>query len=351
MPSKRKFGQGISTESDWKDRLLRWYAANKRDLPWRRTREVYPVWVSEVMLQQTQVATALPYYERWMARFPTLESLATATEQDVLSIWQGLGYYRRAKLLRKGAQYVIDHGLPSTVEGWKKVPGIGAYSAAAIGSIALGLPAAAVDGNVERVFARFTANASSGAELLNSARAWSQAEIPERSSADWNQALMELGATVCTPRGPKCDECPLQDSCVARQTWTVDRYPAGVEAPATVAEVHTVWVPYRDGRFGLRQIPDGKWWSGMWEFPRVRAGDEAHLSQWLGSPWLESLGSVRHQVTQHKLLIEASLVRCDNEIETVHWYRLEALKELPMPTPQRKVLRMALQALGLRDDS
>src|SRR4051794_18052562 len=143
--------------------LLAWYDEHKRDLPWRRTRDPYAIWASEIMAQQTQIATVIPYWERWLARFPTVEALAAADEADVLSMWQGLGYYRRARLFLSGARWVVAHGMPKTAEGWKKVPGVGAYTAGAIASIAFGDPAPLVDGNVERVYARLEDDASEGA--------------------------------------------------------------------------------------------------------------------------------------------------------------------------------------------
>jgi A/G-specific adenine glycosylase len=277
--------------TSWREGLLKWYGANRRDLPWRRTCDPYAIWISEVMLQQTQVATVIPYFERWMSRFPIVESLAEADEQDVLSLWQGLGYYRRAKLLRKGACWIVANGWPSDVAAWREVPGVGEYTAAAIGSIAQNLPAAVVDGNVERVFARFTASDLVGTGLLRAARVWAADVLVLEHHGDWNQALMELGATVCTPRDPKCSQCPIEERCVARQTWTVDRFPVAEAKPAIVCETHTVWVPLFEGRFGVRQIPEGQWWAGMWEFPRsVKPNGEEALGSRVGEGWPENLG-------------------------------------------------------------
>ncbi len=332
----------------WRSALLDWYRTHGRDLPWRRTRDPYAVWVSEVMLQQTQVATVLPYYARWMARFPTVEALAKADEQEVLALWQGLGYYRRAKLLLQGSRWVAEHGWPSDLKGWLAVPGVGPYTAAAIGSIAQSLPAAVVDGNVERVFARFTACDLAGGALLRAAQRWADEALDREHPADWNQALMELGAMVCTPRAPHCDRCPIENMCVARQSWTVDRYPTASRPPATVRETHTVWVPFCEGRFGIRPIPEGEWWGGMWEFPRSRADSpEAELRAMVGEGWLEELGEVRCQVTHHRITFEAWLVRCEAPSKELEWRTRAELDAMPLPSPVRKVLVRAAVALGL----
>lgn len=300
------------------------------------------------MLQQTQVATALPYYERWMSRFPDVETLARSDEQEVLALWQGLGYYRRARYLLEGARWVVANGWPTNIEGWRAVPGVGEYTAAAVGSIAQDLPAAVVDGNVERVFARFTACDRTGPALLKEARIWAKDVLSSESPGDWNQALMELGATVCTPRNPRCPECPIEVTCVARQNWSVERYPAPSAKPATVAETHTVWAPFGEGRFGVRQIPEGEWWGGMWEFPRSKGPDVAtDLRALVGEGWLEDLGTVRHHVTHHRITIDAWLVRVESRRAELAWRVPGELEELPMPSPQRKVLKRALEALGM----
>lgn len=335
---------------EWRRSLVAWYAKNRRELPWRKTRDPYAVWVSEVMLQQTQVATVVPYFERWMARFPTVKTLAESTEEQVLEIWQGLGYYRRAKLLRNGAQWVAQNGIPQSYQEWLNVPGIGPYTAAAISSISQGYPAAVVDGNVERVFARFRANSLVGASLLNAARQWSQEVLDTGNPGNWNQALMELGATICTPKDPKCDNCPIEEVCVALQTWTVDHYPKRTLKADIEKEEHLVWVPHFENRFGVRQIPEGQWWAGLWEFPRVnltKGQTEEDLKALTGEGWLESLGLIRHQVTNHRILLEASLFRCGAASPALDWRTREELAQLPMPSPQRKVFARAERALGI----
>jgi A/G-specific adenine glycosylase len=202
-------------------RLLEWYECNRRDLPWRRNRDPYAIWVSEIMLQQTRVAVVVERYQAFMARFATLVSLARATEQEVLAAWSGLGYYRRARMLHKAAQFVADHcqgNLPQTAAELRLLPGIGAYTAAAVASIAHGERVAVVDGNVERVLCRMEgwkagSRAGGGAQVRRKIEALAAELVCPERPGDSNQALMELGATLCLPRNPQCEECPVADDC------------------------------------------------------------------------------------------------------------------------------------------
>ena len=325
--------------------LLAWYGEKKRDLPWRQTRDPYAIWVSEVMLQQTQVATVLPYYERWMQRFPTVHHLAEADEQEVLRYWQGLGYYRRVKNLLKGARQVALCGVPGSTSEWLLVPGVGRYTAGAIASIALGEAAPVVDGNVQRVYARLMADRSEPWQLSAKAWEWAAQNLDHESPGDWNQALMELGARICTPVAPKCRECPLKNKCTARQFGLVDQLPVRPPRVETVKLKFHVWAPYIDGHFGFVQVPAGEWWSGMWEFPR--SSEEAVLEEQFRPAWTETLGVVKHSVTHHRLSIHASLLRCGSQRPELRWVPLGKLAEVPLPSPQRKVLRLALRELGL----
>jgi A/G-specific adenine glycosylase len=202
-------------------RLLEWYERSRRDLPWRRSRDPYAIWVSEIMLQQTRVAVVVERYQAFMARFPTLLSLALAPEQEVLAAWSGLGYYRRARMLHKAAQYVADHfqgNLPQTAAELRLLPGIGAYTAAAVASIVHGERVAVVDGNVERVICRMEgwkagSRVGGGAQLRRRIEALAAELVCPERPGDSNQALMELGATLCSPRNPRCEECPVADDC------------------------------------------------------------------------------------------------------------------------------------------
>lgn len=293
------------------------------------------------MLQQTQVATALPYYERWLDRFPTLEALAAAAEQEVLSCWQGLGYYSRCRNLHEAAKRVVESGFPTTSSGWRGLPGIGAYTAAAIASITVGEPVAAIDGNVERVYARFAASDEPKPRLLASARSWSERHmgLSKGGPAEWNQALMELGARVCTPRIPDCRSCPLAEACQGQVE--PHRYPAK-KPPRKIVEIsYTVWVPAREGRWGVRRIPTGGWWAGLWEFPR--RAEESDLYQEFAGASPRELGEVRHQVTHHRLTLRAFLVDAARWPNDLDWLDTDELKQRAMPAPQRKIANLAMK--------
>ena len=242
-------------------RLLAWYRKNRRDLPWRRTKDPYAIWVSEIMLQQTRVVAAIPYYERFLARFPDVHALARARIDDVLALWSGLGYYRRARHLHEAARRVSQTGFPRTEAQWRELPGIGPYAAAAISSIAFNEPAAAVDGNVVRVLSRF--HATHG-PVRGLADAW----LPPRSPGDFNQALMELGATVCTPRAPDCPRCPLSSACKGRHDPS--RYPAPRARKSLTEERLSVALIVRDGKVQLRRRPANGLLAGMWELPPAK---------------------------------------------------------------------------------
>jgi A/G-specific adenine glycosylase len=316
--------------------LLDWYVANRRDLPWRRTRDPYAIWVSEVMLQQTQVATVVPYFEQWMARFPTLCALAQASEDEVLQMWQGLGYYRRAKMLRNGARRLVETGKTSV--DYRAISGIGPYTAGAICSIAFGEPAPLVDGNVERVYARLSADDAVGSALRKNAWQWAAEMVSAERPGDWNQALMELGATICRPRNPDCPSCPVAKFCEARKQDLESVLPRAAPKPATIKLIHHTWIPVCGGRIGVRRIPDGEWWAGMWEFPR--ASDQAELSSMFESA-PTPIGTVRHTVTRHRIELRVSLVRLSKELPSLAWHTPNELAQLAMPAPQRRACQMA----------
>lgn len=247
-------------------RLLAWYDAHRRDLPWRRTHDPYRIWVAEVMLVQTQVDTVIPYYERFLERFPDLESLAAADLDSVLKTWEGLGYYARARNLHKAATIVLsDHAgqLPRDAEGLRALPGIGAYVAAAVSSIAFGEPALAIDGNVRRVLSRLL---DLPAPTDSRLRAVAQGLVGERP-ADVNQALMDLGARLCKPRAPRCPDCPLGRSCRARRHGTIDQRPG--RRPSRDRPHHdiAVGVIWRDDRILIAKRPPEGLLGGLWEFP------------------------------------------------------------------------------------
>jgi A/G-specific adenine glycosylase len=262
--------------------LLEWFDRAARDLPWRRTRDPYAIWVSEVMLQQTRVETVLRYWRPWLERFATVESLAAAPVDEVLHAWQGLGYYRRARNLHAGARFVVEQlgGLPASAEAWRSVPGVGPYTAGAIASIAFGEPVAAVDGNVIRVLSRWLAlhddvtTRAGRAGLDAEAQRW----LSPGRAGDWTQALMELGATVCTPTGPACGQCPARAWCRAASQGSPERFPVKPARKEQRPEQRfALVVSAPDGRELWCRRPDDGLLAGLWEYPLVEAStaDEA----------------------------------------------------------------------------
>lgn len=253
-------------------RLLAWYGRNQRALPWRGPRvDVYGTWVSEAMLQQTRVDVVVPYYQRWMTRFPTVQELAKAPEEAVLQAWAGLGYYSRARNLHAAARQIAakgSPGWPTTLQLWRALPGVGAYTAAAIASIAQGRPHACVDGNVVRVVARLTndagdvANKSVRTRIEATAQEW----LAPRRPGDWNQAMMELGATVCLPRNPQCDTCPVASLCAAKAAGTQQQLPRKAKTIKPRDEQRHLAVVEHDGRILFVRQPAGLL-GGLWSLP------------------------------------------------------------------------------------
>lgn len=248
--------------------LLRWFDAYGRELPWRQTRDPYAVWLSEIILQQTRVEQGRPYWERFMQRWPTAEALARASEDEVLRQWQGLGYYSRARNLHFAAgQIVAMGGFPQTIEGIRSLKGVGDYTAAAIGSIAFDLPVAVVDGNVYRVLARHFGidtpiNTTEGKKEFT---ALAQSLLPPKEASRFNQAMMDFGATQCTPQLPRCQLCPLQDGCVALREGRVGQLPVKLKM-LKVKERHLTYIYIRcQGQTAIRRRPAGDIWQGLYE--------------------------------------------------------------------------------------
>ena len=263
-----------------RERLLEWYSRNRRDLPWRRTQDPYAIWVSEIMLQQTRVAVVIERYQAFMASFPTLVSLALAPEQEVLALWSGLGYYRRARMLHKTAQFVADHyhgNLPETAEKLRLLPGIGAYTAAAVASIAHGECVAVVDGNVERVLCRLEgwkagSRSGGGAQLRRKIEKLAAKLVSPLRPGDSNQALMELGATLCQPRNPQCTVCPVAADCKTQgEHQTASRPPMLCREIAHALSVRTGKIAVQSSReVLLEQRPASQTvMPGLWELPRL----------------------------------------------------------------------------------
>lgn len=253
-------------------RLRTWYRRHHRRLPWRDNPEPYRIWLSEIMLQQTQVATVVPYFERFLERFPNVTALARASEESVLAAWSGLGYYRRARSLHRAAKTIVDEldgRLPEDVVGWMKLPGVGRYTAGAIVSIALNEPAPILDGNVMRVLCRLFAVRGDPRTGATNKKLWRLAEeiLPRTSISEFNQALMELGALVCTPQSPRCLVCPVSSDCAARALGVEEELPELSARPKTVRVKMAAAVVERHGRYLMYRRSGTELLKDMWEFP------------------------------------------------------------------------------------
>ena len=348
-----------------------WYDLNARDLPWRRTKDPYRIWLSEIMLQQTQVETVLPYYERFLKALPNVQALAAAPEDKVLKLWEGLGYYSRARNLLKAARLIAAEPeakkakkaekakLPQTVEGLLKLPGIGRYTAGAIASIAFDLPAPAVDGNIKRIYARLLGETSPINSPTAEARLWRAAEdfLPQKRPGDFNQALMDLGATLCRPRKPACAACPLQDQCVAHATGMEAKLPVKKAAKKTPHYQVVAGLIERRQKFLIGRRASGGLLGGLWELPggKVEAGEqferalqrEAREEVGLEIAVGEKVAKVHHAYSHFS--INLHVYRCTvlggrarAKVHTqVKWIRAEEIKEYAFPAANRKVFEAA----------
>ncbi len=342
-------------------RLLAWYDAGRRDLPWRRTRDPYRIWVSEVMLQQTRVGTVLPYYERFLTRFPTLQDLAAADLGEVLKVWEGLGYYARARNLHRAARELVARGgaFPTTLEGWRRLPGVGPYTAAALHSIVNGAPVAAVDGNVRRVLARLMGWKVPDPREL---RELAQALVPPERPGEHNQALMELGATLCTPRRPRCDACPLADLCRARASGDPQAFPAPRRRkPLPHHTIGAALLWRDDGRLLISRRPLEGLLGGLWEFPGGKAEPGEALEACVARELREELGvevevlgpahpPIDHAYTHFRITLHVFHCRlvggtpqAREGVLEFRWVRPEELDAYPFPAADRPVVE-ALKA-------
>jgi A/G-specific adenine glycosylase len=344
-------------------RLLAWYAANARDLPWRRSRDPYRVWVSEIMLQQTVVATVIPYFERFLARFPTVTALAKAPEEDVLRLWEGLGYYRRARQLHRAADVVCaehDGRFPRDAQAVRALPGIGRYTAGAILSIAFDQPQPILEANTIRLLARLIAYSGDTHSTAGQRLLWETAEqlLPRREVGRFNQALMELGSQVCTPREPRCDACPLAALCPTRRWQLADRIPAQRARPVIELVREAAVVVRRGDKVLIVRRQPGERWAGLWDFPRFALSSEAAapLDEQLVAGVTDRAGvkvrpgelltTIRHSVTRFRISLEcyeavhiAKASRAAGEPET-RWVRPSDLGEFPLSTSARKLARL-----------
>lgn len=353
-------------------KLLNWYEEHARDLPWRRSRDPYAIWIAEVMLQQTRVETVLPYYQRWMESFPTVEALAVAPREKVLAHWEGLGYYRRAHNLHQASQRIVaehEGHLPADVKALEKLPGIGRYTAAAVAAIAYDLDVIALDGNLRRVFARLIdleleARSPEGERLLRDA---ATKALPEGKARIFNQALMDLGSRLCKPQAPLCAECPLEAACLAKQRGVQDQRP--VQAPSKPLPHLTaaVGILCQDGKVLIGRRPEGGILAGLWQFPGGRLEDGESLEDCLRREWeeelgvqiepLEKIGSYDHAHTNFRITVhafECRLVKGEPQAldhTEIRWVEIFLLGEYPMGKIDRQIsLDLAASGSMLHSD-
>jgi len=352
--------------------LLNWFSQNSRDLPWRRTLDPYAVWISEIMLQQTQVKTVIPYWERWMRELPTVQTLAKAKSEKVLKLWEGLGYYTRARNLQKAAQTIMgEHGgkFPATFDGVLALPGIGRYTAGAITSIARNQASPILDGNVIRVLTRLFGIAEDPREKATNARLWSLATQlvetagdPSNSKVEFrnpelvlagscsalNQSLMELGALVCTPRQPRCEQCPVHRHCIAHATNRIESLPHVAKRAAVTSRRFVAFVAQHDGKWLVRQRPTGVVNAHLWEFPNAEVDDKTNDLEAVATTLLHAqphllqpLITVKHSITRYRISLEAHLTtgaRLSRQSNSGRWLNLRDLENLPFTSAHRKVL-------------
>lgn len=314
-------------------KLLSWYRSTARDLPWRRSRDPYHIWLSEIMLQQTRVATVIPYYERFLARFPNLEALAAAPEPDLLAAWAGLGYYYRARNLQAAAQK-MQQRFPAEYDAIRALPGVGEYTAAAVASIAFDLPHAAVDGNVLRVLSRVTGDSGEiGSSVTRQRIAAFADQLLDRSAPGaFNQALMELGATVCVPKQPQCLICPIADECVARAEGLQNELPVKAPKQRQKKVEKTVYLVVNKDRILLFQRPAAeRLMPGFWDVP-----EQAQLPD--VSPGY-TVGEFRHSITTTDYTFFVRSATVPRKPRCMSWVPLARLGELPLSTITRKALR------------
>ncbi len=379
--------------------LLAWFAKNARDLPWRRTQDPYAIWVSETMLQQTQVKTVIPYWERWMRELPTIESLAKAKPERIHKLWEGLGYYTRVRNMQKAAQeicrrrglsrhsfgptaddesqnksetpHVVSYEFPNTFDEVLALPGIGRYTAGAICSIAFNQPTPILDGNVIRVLTRVFGISENPRDKKANARLWNLAqELVVHATRNTqhaspcshlNQSLMELGALICTPREPKCLICPIAKNCFAFQNNRVNEFPNLEKRPAATARRFAAFVVERGGKFLVRQRPEGVVNAHLWEFPNVELNGEpvntsVAVKELFGFTPREvkSLCTLKHSITRYRITVEAFCVgapstgsartkitsnlpsRCSALQQ--RWLSLSELHKLSFPSAHKKIL-------------
>src|ERR1700693_6202803 len=333
------------TQEKFRRDLVRWYRRHHRKLPWRTTRDPYRIWVSEIMLQQTRVDVVRDYYERWLRAFPTVNALASAPYPRVLKLWEGLGYYSRARNLHRASRLLVRKyrgKLPTATATLMSLPGIGRYTAGAIASIAFGERAPLVDGNVARVFARVFAVTANVKEPRTLETLWQLAEdlVPERNPGDFNQALMELGALVCTPANPRCETCPMRRVCIARARGLVNQLPNRGRPQTTERVIVSAALLRRNGSLLMQRRPERGLLAGMWELPTLTRG-QFHK----GKRVLE----LRHTITNRRITLRVFECQRGSALQDkltagLRWVSVAEITRLSLPAAHRRASERILSA-------
>ena len=347
----------VISKKTFQKKLLSWFHKEKRPLPWRNNKDPYRIWISEIMLQQTQVATVIPYYSRWLKAFPTLSSLARAPLSQVLTLWEGLGYYRRARMLHQTARFIarkLQGRIPEKADLLEQLPGIGRYTAGAIASIAFHEKVPVLDGNVIRVLTRLFAIRSSIDKGRTLKTLWELAGslLPDHSPGDFNQAMMELGATICHPQNPACEKCPLAKLCVSRRLGNPMTFPRKTRKEKyEKIRMFTLILESENQKTFLCRQPPGHWWHGLWTFPFWDSRKE--LSDFLKqiSCEAERVGKIRHSVTRYHITLDVYHSKLIRKIRprvpwTGQWVRFEDLRRVALPSPHRKAATLATRCAG-----
>jgi A/G-specific adenine glycosylase len=364
-PSANQITMSKRTQSNFVEALLTWFQGQKRAFPWRETRDPYRIWISEVMLQQTQAATVVPYYVRFLEKFPDIAALAAASDSALMKAWEGLGYYARARNLRRAARIIVDEHqgkLPGTQAELLKLPGFGLYTSASVASLAFGADCAAVDGNVMRVLARVYAIAADikQSTTRRDVQRLADALIPQGRAGTFNEALMELGATVCKPKAPRCTVCPVRRYCRAYREHRVDQLPVTSKKPAIPHHQIAIGVVHRDGRVLIALRPAEGLLGNLWEFPGGKRKPSETLKRCCQRELEEETGLavnvgkrfavVQHAYSHFRITLHAyhctslSGEAAPKTSQEIRWVSLDELDDYAFPKANKRIIEALRQA-------